>query len=93
MGYDRSTSLDQPDVLEHLADGRLFRSVEPVHGVDLPDFRHRELLRSERSTHRNQSIDIPRIETVRTRPEVVLLPHLTSFAAGADDRLSPTPGR
>ena len=73
--------LDQSDVLDDLADRRLLAAIEPVDGVEFPNRRQREVLDAERGAQRDQPINIPGIEPLFTRPEVVLLPHATSVAA------------
>jgi len=86
-GIRRIDLLDQPDVLDHLADRGLFRFVEPVRGVHLRDGRHRHLLDFERRAQVDQAIDVPGVEALVTRPEVVLLPHSNSLPVGTEHRL------
>lgn len=52
---------------------------KPVDGVEFPDRCERDLFYWKTSRELDQVVDVPGVETVLTRPEVVLLPHRLEF--------------
>jgi len=71
--------LNQPDVLDDLADGSRIALVEPLDRVELPDRAEVDLVDIERGAESDETIDIPGVEAVLTGPQVVLLAHTNSL--------------
>ena len=63
-------------MFDDVADRRLGGSgAEPIGSVDFPDGIKRNISNRETAAQLDQSIDVPRVQTFFTRPEVVLLSH------------------
>jgi N-acyl homoserine lactone hydrolase len=60
---------------------RVWRTVspKPMDGVQLPDRREGDLLDRETRRAFDQSVNVPSVEAVFARPEVVLLPHALDY--------------
>jgi hypothetical protein len=67
-------SLDEPSVVHHPPNRwSLGLAVEPVDGVDLVDRRQLDLFHREWLAELDQAVDVPSVETVLSRPGVMLL--------------------
>jgi hypothetical protein len=72
----RVNFLDKPNVLYHFSDGGdLGAAIEPIVSVHVRDGLQRNLPDWEISAQADQSVDVPSVEPIFSRPEVVLLPH------------------
>jgi len=66
----------RPRVLGDLANcGYLGASIEPVRPLDFADRAHRDPFDRQIPAQRDEAIDIPCVEALLCRPEVILLPH------------------
>lgn len=84
---DAMHAVHDPRVLDDLTNRRhLVVAVEPVRSVDLADRVHNHAFDRQVAARRGQSVDVPGVEALFSRPEVVLLPHQSSLAHGPTDR-------
>ncbi len=68
--------LDEPNVLYHLTDGGDFgASIEPIVSVYIGDGLERNFPDWKIGAQADESVDVPSVEPILSRPEVVLLSH------------------